>query len=155
MLVGQDSFFDITATDKYVFEWDAQVYETNGLSSGDTIQGLNAATGSQRRYYLMKYGGVYVINDGSIFPKGIKPDIYYRRPMFSISPNYGCFTAPSALRVTWKPQSVSDRLWQTPKCNPGFTYNPASHKCENKPICDAVRETTNANGDCIFKPTYN
>jgi hypothetical protein len=103
----------------------------------------------------MKYGGVYVLNDGSIFPLNKTPNITYRRPIKTASPKYGCFALPETLIVTWKPASISDRTWALPKCDPGVTFNPATNKCETKPVCDAVRDTKTENGSCILKPTYS
>jgi hypothetical protein len=141
---------ELTTSGKYVFQWDETILK-NAVQPPD----LNTATGVKRMYYIMNYGGVYVLNDGTYFPLGYKPTIIYKRPKVSASPTYGCFALPEQLTVTWKPSSVLERNWTLPTCKQGFTFNKSTNLCESKPICDAKRDITQPNGDCIYNPLYN
>lgn len=147
-----DTSVDLTTSGKYIFRWDQRVYEA-GFTNPSRAE-VEAATGDQRRYYLMKYGGVYVLNDGSIFPLGKEPVIVYKRPLKTASPKYGCYALPELLTVTWTP-IMSNRTVTDPVCDPGAPFNPVTSKCESKPVCDKVRDTTTANGSCIYKPSYS
>ena len=157
--------FDITTatnpdgTPLYLFYWDEDA-KARAAAAGIS---LTTATGKKRRYHLMRYGGVYILNDGSLFPKNINISrdlkVVYRRPIRSLAGAglYGCLPIPVELSVTWNPYAVAEYSSTIPICGTGETWNAASNICVQggTSTCNPTTETTTAdNGGCIYKFDY-